>query len=169
MSYPRARSHPAPLTPAQRDLRAATIRWALAHGRPVDPVTLSVIIATKADIAVAEGEHLHRWSTGSAFRFLFGGIGAWCAAHGVARPRHPGETLLTYLAFLDDHARLASGSSRYDDLHESVVELCGLTPDGRRLERRDAAVVLPFDRRQGRARSAAAHPSARRTTSNLMT
>ena len=161
MHQNRAHRHGPFLAPALRDLRTATIRWAMAHGHSLDAATLSVIIAAQADLATQRQRHLHRWTTDWVLRFLFGELGSWCGEHGVARPHHPGETLLSYLAFLDDHARLARGSSLYPELHAAVVELCGLEPAGRRGERRTPAAVIPLRPAPGPSPRSALHPARR--------
>lgn len=138
------------------------MRWAIAHGHSLDASTLSVIIAAQADLAAQRRRHLHAWSTDWVLRFLFGELGSWCSEHGVPRPNHPGETLLSYLAFLDDHARLARGSSLYPELHAAVVELCGLEADGRRCGRRTEAAVIPMRSAAPTPSRSASHPARRR-------
>ncbi|NLA36073.1 MAG: hypothetical protein GX868_10365 [Actinobacteria bacterium] len=162
MIQDRAHRHAALLTPTLRDLRTATIRWAMAHGRSLDPSTLSVIIAAQSDLAVGSRRHLHRWTTDWVLRFLFGELSSWCVEHGVARPKHAGETLLSYLAFLDDHARLARGSSPYPELHAAIVELCGLEADGRRGAGEADAMVLSLHPAAPQARRTTLHPAGRR-------
>lgn len=149
------------VTPALEQLRLAAVRWALAHGHPLNPRTLSTVLAAQAAVARRERRHLHYWSTDTVLGFLFGDLGTWCAEHGVRAPLNPGETLVTYLAFLDDHARLARGSSLYPELQATIAELCGLDDDGRRPAGHVDAVVRPLVSRNVRA-ARAAHP-ARRT------
>jgi hypothetical protein len=132
-----ARSHRPPRTavrlqPTLRSLRCEVARWALAHGRPLNLDAVTVILAARHQEALVEGWPFNRWTADSVLTFLFGTADDWCDRSGVARPTHLGESLLTYVDFLDASGVLSPGSSHVTLLRSTITDLAGLTPAGHR-------------------------------------
>ena len=135
------------LDPALRQHRLEVARWALAHGRPLNLDSITVVLAARRHEAALEHRPFTRWSTTSLLTFLFGTCVQWCEAQGVARPATCGETLLTYLDHLADTGQLATGSTPIDQLRRTVAHLTGLSEAGFRSEpapSRQFAVPTPI-------------------------
>ncbi|MFN8051725.1 MAG: hypothetical protein U0Q22_09830 [Acidimicrobiales bacterium] len=124
------------LDPTLRAIRREVARWALAAGQPLNVDALTVILAARHAEALVEGRPFNRWTANSVLTFLFGTADDWCDRHGVARQPHLGESLLTYVNFLDASGVLSSGSSSLRQLRSTISDLSGLTPSG---HRRDAS------------------------------
>lgn len=122
----------APLEPTLRALRCEAARWALATGRPLNLDAVTVILGARHAEAMVERRPFNRWTTNSVLTFLFGTADDWCAEHGVAPPTHLGESLLTYVTFLDAVGVLAPGSATIRQLTNTIADLAGLTSSGHR-------------------------------------
>ena len=120
------------LDAALRQHRCEVVRWALSAGRPLNLDAITVIIAARQSEAVAEGRPFTRWTTNTVLMFLFGTATQWCNDQAVELPTHAGESLFTYLAYLNANHELASGSSPIGQLRRSVCELAGLNTSGHR-------------------------------------
>jgi hypothetical protein len=101
--------------------------WALALGRGVDPDALATIVA-------AADHPLDRpsvWTADDVVRLVWIEAYTWCEQAEVPLPAGLPETLWVYLAWLDTHALLASGSDPLAHLQHSLCVHAGLGPSGR--------------------------------------
>ena len=119
----RASTHRASSISAGPDLlrhRAAVVRWALAHGHPVDRDSLAAII-NSASLPTPGQVGLH-WTAHSVNTLLIQGCSNWCTAHGVRYPDNLSRTLTTYLRYLGAYRLLDADSDPMIALKRSVAE-----------------------------------------------
>ena len=148
----RASSHRASAIRVGPDLlrhRAAVVRWALAHGHPVDRDSLAVII-NSASVSTSGQVGLH-WTAHSVNALLTQGCSNWCTAHGVRYPDNLSRTLTTYLRYLGAYRLLDADSDPMIALKRSVAEFD-------KEDREQFSQQLTRESTKGRAKSR--HPTA---------
>lgn len=136
----------------QRHHRCEVARWALANGRPLNIDAITVILAARHAEAAIERRAPTRWTTRTVLTFFFGSVEQWCTEAGVRLPDHLGESLHTYLLFLDAHGSLAKGSSTITELSSSVRHISGLSAAGFATSQSVKSVVVEPTRLPIRAR-----------------
>jgi len=99
--------------------RAAVVRWALAHGHPVDRDSLAVIIDA-ASVPTPGQVGLH-WTSQQVNALLSEGCTSWCACRGVQYPDGISRSLTTYLRYLSAHRLLDADSDTMTDLKRTVA------------------------------------------------
>ncbi|MEZ5382846.1 MAG: hypothetical protein R2754_13765 [Microthrixaceae bacterium] len=151
------------LSPELRTLRVEVMRWALAHGRPLNRDAITIVLGTSRADAKAALRPERRFRTKDLAVFLHQMVPQYCERSGLVAPPHVAESMWTYLAFLADpatSASLAPRSSSAAALLAALSDVACLDGDGR--EVRPRRLARPAVRRVGgranarRAGSAAA-------------
>lgn len=125
------------LLTAQPDARALHLevrRATLAAGRPVDGVSLAVVLLAKAE---RDGP-LRRWTAGDVDEMVWVDIVSWCHRHGVDAPQAAGEALWALLDHLTATGSLAAGSDARAALRAPLIAAGGLDAQGRSVRGRAA-------------------------------
>jgi hypothetical protein len=141
------------LSPLLRQHRCEAARWALATGRPLTIDAITAILAAKEFDATVSGERFDHWTRSSVLTFLFGSAVEFCRQNNVDLPSSVGESLVTYLQYLEASHGFAPKSSPVAALIQTVTELSGLTPSGRVQPSAEVAPLVRMTglRRKGRA------------------
>ena len=105
--------------------------WALAHGHIATSEALEVILSVKAARSDGGGTSLHTWVGWDAEEMVWADLVAWCRRVERTLPGCLAETLWTYLGFLTETGRLASGSDDLITLRRPLLAYGGLGADGR--------------------------------------
>lgn len=115
------RRYPVALLPMPlRSLRRDVIAWCLRTATPVDPDTLTAVLAAKCQLPGP----WFRWSAHDVQRLCWVEIVDWCDNFGVAPPADATHTLAALLCHLVASEQLAAGSDSIRDLLTAAEE-CG--------------------------------------------
>ncbi len=114
------RAHQVPINRLRRLHRQDVARWALSRGSQIDRDSLAVITSTlETD---SGGSIDSRWTCDRVDQVLSWRAAAWCSDHGVQLPLRVGESLSTYVTYLDANRLLEPGSDRIEALIDHIED-----------------------------------------------
>lgn len=113
------RAHGVPTHPALLSHRRRVLRWALAHGHPIERDALAVIVALRAERLRGEVDRV--WTAAIVEAVVRHGA-QWCMSNRVASPVDLTPTLGTYVRYLSSHRLLADGSDSATELRRAISE-----------------------------------------------